>query len=135
MPGEKGGDRFGSCEGDVSVARAIAGQVGGKLPASDAAPPPKAVMVDPRAHDLYLRQRTKEGAQAGLEYFRQAVTQDPNYAHAYAGIADSYLVLGAHGRLAQAEAFPKTREAARWRCISTIPWPLSLRCLISSIIG
>jgi TolB-like protein/DNA-binding winged helix-turn-helix (wHTH) protein/Tfp pilus assembly protein PilF len=101
------------------VARAIAGQVRAKLPANDAARPGKAGMVDPRAHDLYLqgrycwRQRTKEGEQAGLEYFLQSVTQDPNYAHAYAGIADSYLVLGAHGRLAPAEAFPKAREAAR----------------------
>jgi TolB-like protein/Tfp pilus assembly protein PilF len=101
------------------VARAIAGQVRAKLPANDAARPGKAGMVDPRAHDLYLqgrycwRQRTREGEQAGLEYFLQAVAQDPNYAHAYAGIADSYLVLGAHGRLPPAEAFPKAREAAR----------------------
>ena len=110
--------------GDVSdlqddVARAIAGHVGAKLPAPDPARSGKAGMVDPRAHDLYLqgryywRQRTEESEQAGLEYFLQAVTQDPNYAHAYAGIADSYLVLGAHARMAPSEAFPKAREAAR----------------------
>ena len=101
------------------VARAIAGQVRAKLPANDPALPGKAGTVDPRAHDLYLqgryywRQRTRESEQAGLEYFLQAVTQDPSYAYAYAGIADSYLVLGAHGRLPPAEAFPKAREAAR----------------------
>jgi len=101
------------------MARAIAGQVRAKLLANDPARPVRAGMVDPRAHDLYLqgrycwRQRTREGEQAGLEYFVQAVAQDPNYAHAYAGIADSYLVLGAHGRLPPAEAFPKAREAAR----------------------
>jgi TolB-like protein/Tfp pilus assembly protein PilF len=100
------------------VARAIAGQVRARLPANDPALPGKAGTVDPRAHDLYLqgryywRQRTKESEQAGLEYFLQAVTQDPNYAHAYAEIADSYLVLGAHGRMAPAEAFPKARAAA-----------------------
>jgi TolB-like protein/Tfp pilus assembly protein PilF len=101
------------------VARAIAGQVRAKLPANDAARPAKVGRVDPRAHNLYLqgrycwRQRTREGEQAGLEYFLQAVAQDPNYGHAYAGIADSYLVLGAHGRLPPAEAYPKAREAAR----------------------
>jgi TolB-like protein/DNA-binding winged helix-turn-helix (wHTH) protein/Tfp pilus assembly protein PilF len=101
------------------MARAIAGQVRAKLLANDPARPVRAGMVDPRAHDLYLqgrycwRQRTREGEQAGLEYFVQAVAQDPNYAYAYAGIADSYLVLGAHGRLPPAEAFPKAREAAR----------------------
>src|ERR1039458_7058990 len=100
------------------VARAIAGQVRAKLPANDPALPGKAGTVDPRAHDLYLqgryywRQRTKESEQAGLEYFLQAVTQDPNYAHAYAGIADSYLVVGAHESMAPAEAFPKARAAA-----------------------
>ena len=110
-------------QGDVlalqeDVARAIAGEVRAKLPANDSARPGKARMLDARAHDLYLqgrycwRQRTREGEQAGLEYFLQAVSQDPNYAHAYAGIADSYLVLGAHGRLPRAEAFPKAREAA-----------------------
>jgi TolB-like protein/DNA-binding winged helix-turn-helix (wHTH) protein/Tfp pilus assembly protein PilF len=101
------------------VVRAISGQVRAKLPANDPARPGKAGIVDLRAHELYLqgrfywRQRTRESEQAGLEYFLQAVTQDPNYAHAYAGIADSYLVLGAHGRMAPTEAFPKSREAAR----------------------
>ena len=101
------------------VARAIAGQVGAKLPANVPERPGKADMVDPRAHDLYLqgryywRQRTRESEQAGLEYFLQAVAQDPDYARAYAGIADSYLVLGAHGRMPPAEAYPKSREAAR----------------------
>jgi TolB-like protein/DNA-binding winged helix-turn-helix (wHTH) protein/Tfp pilus assembly protein PilF len=110
-------------QGDVlalqdDVARAIAGEVRAKLPANDSARPGKARMLDARAHDLYLqgrycwRQRTRESEQAGLEYFLQAVSQDPNYANAYAGIADSYLVLGAHGRLPPAEAFPKARQAA-----------------------
>jgi TolB-like protein/DNA-binding winged helix-turn-helix (wHTH) protein/Tfp pilus assembly protein PilF len=111
-------------QGDVlaledDVARAIAAEVHAKLPANDSARPGKAPMLDAQAHDLYLqgrycwRQRTRESEQAGLEYFLQAESQDPNYAQAYAGIADSYLVLGAHGRLPPAEAFPKAREAAR----------------------
>jgi tetratricopeptide (TPR) repeat protein len=100
------------------VARAIGGQIRAKLP-PDAPAAARASVVDPRAHDLYLqgryswRQRTSEGEQAGLEYFLQAVAQDPNYAHAYSGIADSYIVLAAHGRVPDAEAFPKAREAAR----------------------
>ena len=45
------------------------------------------------AYELYLRgndpvlYRTDSGARAGLEYFRQAVALDPNYAAAYAGLA------------------------------------------------
>ncbi len=101
------------------VARAIAVEIRAKLAAGDLTRPSKAGTVNPRAHDLYLQGRyywqlrTREGEQKGLEYFLQAVAADPGYAQAYAGVADSYLVLGAHGNLPEAEAYPKAREAAR----------------------
>ena len=52
------------------------------------------------AHEAYLRgryfwgKRTGEDVQKGLEYFQQAVTLDPGYAAAYAGLADSHILLG-----------------------------------------
>ena len=75
-------------------------------------------LVNPEAHDAYLRgrywwsKRTAEGEWKGLDYFQQAVAKDPNYALGYAGIADSYLVLGHHGRLAPGDALPKAKQAA-----------------------
>ena len=48
------------------------------------------------AYELYLRgndpvlPRTDSGAHAALEYFRQAVALDPNYAAAYAGLARAH---------------------------------------------
>jgi tetratricopeptide (TPR) repeat protein len=52
------------------------------------------------AYQLYLKgryhwnKRTGEGFKKGIEYFQQAVEKDPNYALAYAGLADSYALAG-----------------------------------------
>jgi len=76
---------------------------------------------DAEAYQLYLRgryhwnKRTTAGLNKGIEYFRQAIDRDPHHAPAYAGLADSYSVLGSHDQGARApqEVFPKAAEAAR----------------------
>ena len=76
---------------------------------------------DAEAYQLYLQgryhwnKRTSAGLNKGIEYFQQAIAKDPNYAPAYAGLADSYNVLGSHdhGALAPKEVFPKATAAAR----------------------
>jgi serine/threonine-protein kinase len=60
----------------------------------------------------YWNKRTEVGYLKSLEYFRQAIEKDPTYALAYAGIADSYDLLGWYGYLAPQEAFPQARAAA-----------------------
>lgn len=60
----------------------------------------------------YLNKRTGSDAMKGLDYFRQAIELDPNYALAHSGLADSYIVLGAWNALPSKEAFPKARAAA-----------------------
>jgi TolB-like protein/DNA-binding winged helix-turn-helix (wHTH) protein/Tfp pilus assembly protein PilF len=100
------------------VAREIAEEIRVKLTPKERTLLAGARPVDPEAHDAYLRgrywwsKRTAEGEWKGLDYFQQAVAKDPNYALGYAGIADSYLVLGHHGRLAPGDAFPKAKVAA-----------------------
>jgi TolB-like protein/DNA-binding winged helix-turn-helix (wHTH) protein/Tfp pilus assembly protein PilF len=55
------------------------------------------------AYDLYLRgrafreQATEESARKAIEYFQRSVAADPEYARAYAAIADAYWLLGAPG--------------------------------------
>ena len=48
------------------------------------------------------------------DYFKHALDLDPGYALAYAGLADSYAVLGIaeYGILPPREAMPKAKEAA-----------------------
>jgi tetratricopeptide (TPR) repeat protein len=49
-----------------------------------------------------------------VDYFNQAIEQDPTYAQAYTGLADSYALIGdwEYGVLPPAEAFPKAKAAA-----------------------
>jgi TolB-like protein/DNA-binding winged helix-turn-helix (wHTH) protein/Tfp pilus assembly protein PilF len=55
------------------------------------------------AYDLYLRgrffreQATEESTRKAIEYFQRAIAVDPQYARAYAGLADAYWLLGAPG--------------------------------------
>jgi serine/threonine protein kinase/tetratricopeptide (TPR) repeat protein len=73
---------------------------------------------DADAYGLYLKGRhhwnkwTEEGFYKAIEFFQRAVNQDPSYALAYAGIADSYVLLGWNSYLSPKEAFPKAKAAA-----------------------
>jgi TolB-like protein/Tfp pilus assembly protein PilF len=74
--------------------------------------------VNPEAHELYLKgrffwnKRDREGLTKAVEYFNQAVAKDPDYAAAYAGLADAYVLLGGYAMIPQAEALPKAKAAA-----------------------
>ena len=71
------------------------------------------------AYQLYLKgryywnKRTPEALSKGIEYFQQAIDRDPNFALAYAGLTDSYSLLGsAVGGLSPRETFSKAKAAA-----------------------
>ncbi|HJT69260.1 MAG TPA: winged helix-turn-helix domain-containing protein [Terriglobales bacterium] len=72
----------------------------------------------PAAYELYLQgrfywgKRTKEGLAHGIDLFQQAIALDPNYALAYAGLADCYNLLDDWGDTAPRDSFPKARAAA-----------------------
>ncbi|HXF49758.1 MAG TPA: protein kinase [Verrucomicrobiae bacterium] len=73
---------------------------------------------DPEAFQSYLKgrywwnKRTEESIWKGIRFFEQAIQKDPLYALAYAGLADSYNMLGFYSMLPPKEAFPKARAAA-----------------------
>ena len=66
------------------------------------------------AYQVYLQGRyhwnkgTIEGYKKAIEYFQQAIGRDPKYALAYAGLADSHLLLGSYW----VESLPEARAAA-----------------------
>ena len=60
---------------------------------------------------FYWERRTLEGLKKAIEYFQQATGHDPKYALAYAGLADSYALLGVF-HLPPREAFPKAKDSA-----------------------
>ncbi len=71
-----------------------------------------------RAHDLYLKgrfhwnKRDAENLKNAIGYFERAITELPSYARAYAGLADSYAMLGVYGALPPSEVMPRARKAA-----------------------
>ncbi len=70
------------------------------------------------AYDLYLKgryfwnKRTPQGFQQAIAFFEQAVAKEPNYARAYAGLADSYALMSSYTLAPQSDLVPKARVAA-----------------------
>lgn len=74
--------------------------------------------VTPVAYDAYLlgryslNGRTAAGYQNAVKYFQSAIGADPNYALAYTGLAESYLLMSANGSSLQAVSL-QARTAAK----------------------
>jgi serine/threonine-protein kinase len=102
-----------------SVAHAIAEQVRIEIAPRDSGALQHAGRVDPKAYELYVRgrffwiRRTSDSLRTAMGYFNRALEQDPAYAPAYSGLADTHFYLGyAFGHVAPREAMPIARHAA-----------------------
>lgn len=73
---------------------------------------------DSDAYHAYLRgrhqwnKRSREGFELALEHFQQAINHDPGFAQAYAGLADTYNVLGYYNFSPPREVYPRATAAA-----------------------
>jgi len=73
--------------------------------------------TDDAAHELYLRGREayyvgdEAGLRGSIDYYRQALERDPDYALAWSGIAEAYVFL-ADAYLPPREAYGNARDAA-----------------------
>jgi TolB-like protein/Tfp pilus assembly protein PilF len=82
------------------VAQAIAREVQVKLTPQEQADFAKMPPVDPEAYEACLKgryhwnKRNAEDFEKAVRYFQQAIAKDPNYALAYAGLADSLSIIG-----------------------------------------
>jgi len=74
---------------------------------------------DSEAYRLYLQgrynwnKRTVEGLKSGIDYFGQAIMRDQDYALAYAGLADCYLLLNVYNVTSADDSYPKAEAASR----------------------
>lgn len=70
---------------------------------------------NPEAYQLYLRGqllwhgRRQNWIEQSQEYYKQALEKDPNFALAYIGLADSYMMLSGHRKISMQEAETKAR--------------------------
>ena len=73
---------------------------------------------DPETYKLYLMGRyqlnrlTDDGFRKAADHFLNAIARDPNYAPAFAGLAETYNRLSGWNAIAPRDGFPKAREAA-----------------------
>jgi TolB-like protein/DNA-binding winged helix-turn-helix (wHTH) protein/Flp pilus assembly protein TadD len=102
------------------VARAIADQIRINLNPREQAALKNVRVVNPQAYESFLKgryfwnKRTTDGLKAALAYFNQAIEEDPKYAQAYSGLADTYALLGdwQYAAMTPNEALPKAKAAA-----------------------
>jgi TolB-like protein/DNA-binding winged helix-turn-helix (wHTH) protein/Tfp pilus assembly protein PilF len=102
------------------VARAIADQIQIKLNPQEQAALKNVKPVDPQAYESYLKgryfwnKRTADGLKVARAYFDQAIEEDPKYAEAYSGLADTYALLGdwQFAVMTPKEGMPKAKAAA-----------------------
>ena len=103
----------------AEVAQDIANQIHGTLIAGQKFTVRFTRQVDPVAYECYLRgryfwnKRNEVSLKRAKEYFEQAIEQEPGYALAHSGLADTYFYRGyTFGRLAPKDAMPKARAIA-----------------------
>jgi TolB-like protein/DNA-binding winged helix-turn-helix (wHTH) protein/Tfp pilus assembly protein PilF len=84
----------------AEVAEDIAGQIRLALTSQQQQRLAVSHPIDPEAHELYLKgryfwnKRDPQDVAKSVQYFQQAIERDPNYAAAYAGLADAYVFTG-----------------------------------------
>ncbi|PYJ92409.1 MAG: hypothetical protein DME62_12890 [Verrucomicrobia bacterium] len=111
---------------ESDIAKTIADTLQAKLTGSEEKQMSKKPTENPEAYELYLRgrffwnKRTSADMKTALGYFEQAASVDPNYAVAYAGMADCYLLLPLYGGGVPAEMYPKAIAMAQ-KAISLDP--------------
>jgi TolB-like protein/Flp pilus assembly protein TadD len=103
---------------ESEIAKTIADTLRAKLTGREAATLSARPTENSAAHELYLKgrffwnKRDTNDLQKALGYFEQAAKEDPNYALAWSGTADVYVLLPLFGGADPADAYPKAKEAA-----------------------
>jgi len=104
---------------ESDIAKAIAENLEAKLTGTEKGEISKKPTENSEAYELYLKgrffwnKRTSADMKMALGYFEQAANVDPNYAVAYAGMADCYLLLPLYGGGVPTEMYPKAIAVAQ----------------------
>jgi TolB-like protein/Tfp pilus assembly protein PilF len=104
---------------ESDIAKTIADTLQAKLTGSEKSALSKKPTENPEAYELYLKgrffwnKRTGNDLKTAADYFQRAIDADPSYANAYAGLAESYLLIPLFGAGMPREFFPKASAAAR----------------------
>jgi tetratricopeptide (TPR) repeat protein len=103
---------------ESEIAKAVADTLQARLSGAEQSAIAARPTENSEAHELYLRgryffgKREADNLKRAIDYFNQAIAKDSNYAPAYAGLADSYMLLPQYSGEPLAAFFPKARAAA-----------------------
>ncbi|HKZ77684.1 MAG TPA: protein kinase, partial [Pyrinomonadaceae bacterium] len=100
------------------IARDVSNKLKTKLSGAEVANIGKNYTVNPEAYQLYLKgrfqwnKRTIEALKQAAEFFKQAIEKDPNYALAYSGSAQTYVLFSFYGIASPKASMPQAKAAA-----------------------
>jgi TolB-like protein/Flp pilus assembly protein TadD len=104
---------------ETEIAKAVADVLQAKLTGSEQHVIAARPTENTEAHQLYLKgrffwnKRTGSDLKKSIDYFQQAIAADPNYALAYAGVADGYVWLPGYSVGTPRDCYPKAAAAAK----------------------
>src|SRR5215475_7694987 len=104
---------------ESEIAKTIADTLQAKLSGSEQHVIAARPTESSEAHQLYLKgrffwnKRTGNDLKKSIDYFQQAITADPTYALAYAGLADAYAFLPGYTAGSPQDSYPKSIAAAK----------------------
>jgi len=102
----------------TEIARDVSNKLKSKLSGSDVAKVEKTYTTNPEAYQLYLKgkffwnKRTGESLKQATELYRQAIEKDPNYALAYSGLAETYVLFSSYDVAPADDSMPQAKAAA-----------------------
>jgi TolB-like protein/Tfp pilus assembly protein PilF len=100
------------------IATRVASELQAKLTGSEQTALAIRSTENPEAYQLYLKgryfwnKRTGADLTKAIDYFEQAIAEDPKFALAYAGLADAYVLLSGYAAASPKESLPKAKQAA-----------------------
>jgi TolB-like protein/Tfp pilus assembly protein PilF len=103
---------------ESEIAKTIADTLQAKLTGLEKTEMSKKPTENSAAYELYLKgrffwnKRTAQDLKTACDYFQQAIAADPKYATAYAGLAESYVLIPLFSAGTPQDYFPKAKAAA-----------------------
>ena len=104
---------------ESEIAQMVAERLQAKLTGSEKKAINRRPTEDPAAYQLYLKgryfwnKRTAADFKTAIGYFREAIDKDPGFALAYAGLADTYVLMSGFAAASPMDSLPQAKAAAQ----------------------
>jgi len=101
------------------IARDVSNKLKSQLSSADVAKVEKNYTSNTEAYQLYLKgkfywnKRTGDSLKQAVDFYQQAIEKDPNYALAYSGLAETYVLFSSYDVASGADSMPQAKAAAQ----------------------